>query len=110
MEEKRHSRRMDLDVHIKIKTIEKDGNNKNYDVDVVNLSKGGMAFTCQQSLAIGGFYDVQIVTWMKEKIDTVIKVIRLNDGVYGGTFVGLPPSDAMKIEIYEMFNFPGEKQ
>ena len=51
MEEKRRSKRMDIDVRINLKSIdvdEEDG--KIYEVDVVNISRGGIAFKCKEEL------------------------------------------------------------
>lgn len=110
MEEKRKSKRMDIDVHIQLKAIEGSNATKGqeYEVDVINVSRGGIGFRCSETLAVGDYYDIQIVIWTKERIDGVIKIIRYNDGVYGGQFIGLSPADSMKIEIYELFNYPDD--
>lgn len=112
MEEKRRSKRMDIDVRINLKSIdvdEEDG--KIYEVDVINISRGGIAFKCKEELEIDGFYDTQITIWTKEKINTVIQVLRRNkDGSYGGKFVGMSAADQFKIEVYELFTIHGKKE
>ena len=95
MEEKRRSKRMDIDVRINLKSIdvdEEDG--KIYEVDVVNISRGGIAFKCKEELEIDGFYDTQITIWTKEKINTVIQVLRRNkDDSYGGEVFGMSAAE-----------------
>ena len=112
MEEKRRSKRMDIDVQINLKSIDADEeDSKTYEVDVINISRGGIAFKCKEELEIDGFYDTQITIWTKEKINTVIQVLRRNkDNSYGGKFVGMSASDQFKIEVYELFTFQGKKE
>ena len=112
MEEKRRSKRMDIDVQINLKSIDADEEDaKTYEVDVINISRGGIAFKCKEELEIDGFYDTQITIWTKEKINTVIQVLRRNkDDSYGGKFVGMSASDQFKIEVYELFTFHGKKE
>lgn len=109
MEEKRRSKRMDIDVRISLRAIDADDDDdsKTYDVDVINISKGGIAFKCDDDICVNGFYDTQITIWTKEKINAVIHVLRKSgDNSYGGKFVGMSASDLFKIEVYELFNYP----
>lgn len=112
MEEKRRSKRMELKVQISLRAIDADDDDdsRTYDVELVNISKGGMAFKCEEDICINGFYDAQITLWTKEKISAVVQVLRKNrDGAYGGKFVGISSADLFKIEVYEMFNYPDEE-
>lgn len=110
MEEKRRSMRMDIDVKITLKEIDcKESPGKAHEVELINISKGGMAFKCKEELALKGFYDAQIKIWTKEKIHTVIQVVRkVDDNTYGGKFVGMSATDQFKIEVYELFNYSEE--
>ncbi len=112
MEEKRRSKRMDINVRISLRAIDADDDQrKTYEVDVINISRGGIAFKCEEELCINGFYDTQINIWTKEKIDTVIQVLRKNgDQSYGGKFVGMAAADQFKIEVYELFNHSGDNK
>lgn len=112
MEEKRRSVRMDLDVRITLREIDSEDNpGKDYEVKIINLSKGGMAFKCQDKLVLKGFYDAQIKIWTKEKIHAVIQIVRkMDDDVYGGKFVGMSATDQFKIEVYELFNYQDEEK
>ncbi len=111
MEEKRRSKRMDINVRISLRAIDADeDDDKTYQVDVINISKGGMAFRCDEEITVNGFYDAQITLWTKEKIGAVIQVLRKNgDNSYGGKFVGVSTSDLFKIEVYELFHYPDEE-
>lgn len=110
MEEKRRSRRMDINVRISLRAIDADEDERKiYEVDVINISKGGMAFKCEEELCINGFYDTQINIWTKERINTVVQVLRKNnDHSYGGKFVGMSAADQFKIEVYELFKYSGK--
>ena len=80
------------------------------EVDVTNISKTGLAFRVQDvKFDAGACFDARIQIWTKETIDTVFKVVRVNElenGLYeyGCIFVGMTDTDALKIEIYQLFN------
>lgn len=111
--EKRAARRMEIDVSIKLSELynsESDVARKDeLEVEVVNISKYGMAFITEENLNIDSFYDTKMVLWTKEKIDTVIEIVRKekiddNHFFYGCKFIGMVAADMIKIQIYEMFN------
>lgn len=112
MEEKRKNKRLDIDVKVEIERIDEDNITtvKYMEVDVTNISKTGLAFRVQDvKFDVGAFFDGKIQIWTKETIDTVFKVVRVNElenGVYeyGCIFVGMTDTDALKIEIYQLFN------
>lgn len=110
MKEKRKSKRMEISVCIKLKPIEPHGELRDYYVEVLNVSKGGMAFKSEYELNVDDYYDTQITIWTKERIDTVIRIVRHDGDIYGSEFVGLAAADEMKINIYEMFNYPDEEE
>ncbi len=112
MEEKRRSKRLDIDVRVEIERIDQENITtvKYMEVDVTNISKTGLAFRVPKvKMEIGACFDAKIQIWTKETIDTVFKVVRVNqldDDIYeyGCTFVGMTDTDALKIEIYQLFN------
>ncbi len=112
-QEKRWAKRLVMDARIKLNSIrsgivmhevKKDA----FDVDVVNISKGGMAFTTDEILPLNSYYDVHVVLWSKDSFDAVIEVIRMereseDDKIlYGCKFIGLCPSDQFKIDVYQI--------
>ena len=105
MEEKRKNKRLDIDVKVEIERIDEDNITtvKYMEVDVVNISKTGLAFRVPDvKFEVGACFDAKIQIWTKETIDTVFKVVRVNE--YGCIFVGMTDTDALKIEIYQLFN------
>ena len=112
MEEKRGAKRLDIEVKVEIERIDEPGVTtiKYMDVEVVNISKTGLAFRINsQKFDMGDCFDAKIQIWTKETIDTVFKIVRANEvgeGVYeyGCIFIGMTDTDALKIEIYQLFN------
>ena len=113
-EERRKSNRMSIDVKIKLNAIRNSGDlnglNKNeFNVEVINLSKDGMAFKSSEDIPIHTFYDTTVVLWTGEQFQTVVEIVR-KDSVdeelilYGCRFIGIMPADQLKIQIYEMLN------
>lgn len=110
MEEKRRNKRLELGVDIQLERLDEAGVTtlKYVHVDVLDISKSGIGFKCQKKLDIGSYYDTKIQIWTKEVIDSVIEIVRCDaqaDGYrYGAVFIGMPDTDALKIDIYQMFN------
>lgn len=109
MEERRRSKRLELDVSLELERLDRDGITtlKYVHVDINDLSRSGIGFNAEQELEIGSFYNTKLEIWTKEVIDTIVKVVRKNKTDkgynYGGTFVGMTDPDSLKIEIYQMF-------
>ena len=60
-------------------------------------------------LDIHTYYDTKIQIWTKEVVDAVIEIVRRTDseeGVYhyGAVFIVMTDTDALKIDIYQIFN------
>ena len=112
MEEKRRAKRLDIDVKVEIERLDQENITtvKFMEVDVTNISKTGLGFRVKGiEFKEGACFDAKIQIWTKETIDTVFKVVRVNkleDDVYeyGCIFVGMTDTDALKIEIYQLFN------
>ena len=111
MEEKRRHKRLDLKVSVQLERLNQDGITtlKYIDVDVTDISRSGIGFNAKQSLEIGSYYDTKIQIWTKEVVDAVIEIVRREkqeDGSYnyGAVFIGMTDTDALKIDIYQIFN------
>jgi hypothetical protein len=110
MDEKRNSRRLDLDVTVELERI---NDNKGITtlkllhVETTDLSKSGMGFVSKANLEIGSYYNTKLQIWTKENIDAIIEIVRcteVEDGFhYGAKFIGMIESDALKIDIYQLF-------
>ena len=110
MEEKRKSKRVDLSVSVQLERLNQEGVTtvKYMNIDVNNISKSGIGFTSTHKLELGTYYDTKIQIWTKEVIDAVLQIVRREEenGLYhyGATFIGMAERDALKIDIYEIFN------
>lgn len=111
MEEKRKHKRLDLEVDIQLERLDEEGITtlKYVHVDVTDLSHSGIGFSCGTKMEVGSYYDTKIQIWTKEVIDAVIEIVRREDESeqgyhYGGVFIGMTDTDALKIDIYQLFN------
>lgn len=111
-QEKRKSKRMGINVAIKLKQVRGNMptsafNENEFEVNVVNISKDGMAFKSKEYLALNSFYDTKVVLWTKESFDTVIEIVRMesvdeDETLYGCRFVGISSADQFKIDVYQI--------
>ena len=105
--EKRKSRRTDVNVYISLRQLD-DKYVSGYasdtvDVNVINISKDGMAFKSDYNT----YYDTVVILANKERIATVIEIIRMSNSgdietTYGCRFVGISKEDQFKIEVYQI--------
>ncbi len=112
--EKRWSKRMGINASIKLQSIRNDKaaafdpNKEEFEVDVVNISKGGMAFKTAEFLPLNSYYDAKVVLWTKETFDAVLEIVRMenedaeSETTYGCKFIGLSPADQFKIDVYQI--------
>lgn len=111
MEEKRKHKRLDLDVSVQLERLDEEGVTtlKYVHVSVADISRSGIGFTSSQELEIGSYYDTKIQIWTKEVVDAVIEIVRCEEASekgyrYGAVFIGMTDTDALKIDIYQIFN------
>ena len=110
MEEKRRHKRLDLDVSLQLERLDEAGVTtlKYVHVDVTDISRSGLGFVSKQELPIGTYYDTKIQIWTKEVVDAVIEIVRCDKNndmyKYGCIFIGMTDADALKIDIYQIFN------
>lgn len=107
MEERRRNRRMDLTSKLIVKRLDTN-EEKEIEIEISDVSKTGIGFSCTEVLTIGAVYEGFLTIWTKEVIHAFIEIIRIvkNEDIYeyGGIFVGMPELDAQRIEVYESFN------
>lgn len=112
IQEKRRSKRMGINVKIKLQKV-KDNlaslglKQEEFEVNVVNISKDGMAFRTKELLTLNSFYDTKVVLWTKETFETVIEIVRMEnmgeeETLYGCRFVGITAADQFKIDVYQI--------
>lgn len=112
IQEKRRSKRIGINVKIKLQKVTDNSvpmalKEEEFEVNVVNISKDGMAFRTKERLALNSFYDTQVILWTKESFNTVIEIVRMEnfgeeETLYGCRFVGISATDQFKIDVYQI--------
>lgn len=107
MEERRKSKRTSMPSKILMKRL--DGSEKEeVAIDIVDISKSGIGFTCKEALTIGAVYESFLTIWTKEVLHAFLQIVRIelnnNEFSYGAVFIGMPEMDASRIEVYQSFN------
>jgi c-di-GMP-binding flagellar brake protein YcgR len=111
--EKRRSKRIDLNVTMKINTLQNFEYlipvKSEFEVEVVNISKDGIAFKSPEILLLNTCYNANVVLWTKETFQSLIEIVRMesnDDGntLYGCRFVGISTSNQFKIDVYQLVN------
>ena len=105
MEERRKTKRTELLSKLLIKRIGGDGPAEEVGIDIVDLSKTGIGFTCDEPLMIGNVYETYLTIWTKEVLHAFLEIVRIEkkDGTfaYGAIFIGMPEMEASRIEVYQ---------
>lgn len=105
MNDRRKSKRMNLESRLLIKRLDQSGVADEVSIDVIDVSKTGVGFSCAKPLEIGAVYEAYLTIWTKEVIHAFIEIVRIvkEDKMfcYGGIFVGMPQMDAARIEVYD---------
>ncbi len=105
MEEKRHSQRSEMTSKLMIKRLDSDEAGEEVTIDITDVSKGGVGFTCNKALEIGAVYESFLEIWTKEVLHTFLEIVRIekkgDEYFYGSSFVGLPEMEAQRIATYQ---------
>lgn len=109
MVERRKSKRTELKSRIIVKRLDS-GKTEEVGIDVLNVSKTGIGFTCDELLEIGAVYEAYLTIWTKEVLHAFIEVVRIEKEPetfqYGGTFIGMPEIDLQRIDVYNVVSEP----
>ena len=105
MEERRRSKRIELTSSLVVKRLD-DGTNDEVTIEIVDVSKTGVGFTCERPLEIGAVYESYLRIWTQEVLHAFLEIIRIEKkgaGLfgYGAIFIGMPEMDAARIEVYD---------
>ena len=78
------------------------------EIDILDVSKSGVGFSCSKPLEIGAVYESHLRIWTQEVLHAFLEIVRIEkvaDGfVYGAIFVGMPEMEASRIEVYDTVN------
>lgn len=107
MEERRRSKRTSMQSRLLIKRL--DGNEKDeVAIDIADISKSGIGFSCKEALTIGAVYESYLTIWTKEVLHAFLQIVRIElkdkEFSYGAVFIGMPEMDASRIEVYQNFH------
>ncbi len=107
MEERRRNNRIKLTSTLLIKRLDRDTQDL-VEIDILDVSKSGVGFSCSKPLEIGAVYESHLRIWTQEVLHAFLEIVRIEkvaDGfVYGAIFVGMPEMEASRIEVYDTIN------
>lgn len=114
MEDRRKNRRMELESRLLIKSLN-GSTQEEVAIEVMDVSKTGIGFLCDNELTIGTVYEAYLTIWMKEQLHIFLEVIRVsknddNRYNYGAIFVGMPEMDSKRIEVYDTMESMGNTE
>ena len=104
MQERRRANRRKLVSKLVVKRLD-NTEEEEVEIEIVDVSKSGIGFQCEQLLGIGSVYEGFLRIWTQEVIHAFLEIVRIEkkeDGFhYGAIFIGMPASDASRIEVYD---------
>lgn len=104
MDERRKSKRTELQSKLIIKRLDSD-EQKEATIDIIDVSKSGVGFTCKEALNIGTVYESYLTIWTQEVLHAFLQIVRIelqgDEYSYGAIFIGMPEMDASRIEVYQ---------
>lgn len=107
MEERRHDKRMKLTSTLIIKRLD-GSSSQEVEIDIIDVSKSGVGFTCNVALEIGAVYESNLRIWTQEILHAFLEIVRIEKTgstfTYGAIFIGMPEMDTARIETYETVN------
>lgn len=107
-QERRRNKRIELESRLIIKRLNGEGGSEQVAIQVADVSKAGLGFSCTLPLEIGAVYEAYLTIWTKEVIHAFVEIVRIekmeDTFKYGGIFIGMPEMDAARIEIYDTIN------
>ena len=111
MEEKRKSKRMNVNMTLEVSSLFKQDNvvveNIDAPIEIIDISRSGIGFYSKSNLPAGYYFNASIELGSDDaKLNTVVKIIRqekIENGVfkYGCEFVGLAPVLSYIFDDYE---------
>ena len=104
MEERRRTNRRTLVSSLVIKRLDGSGQEE-AEIEIVDVSKTGIGFTCSTLLDIGAVYESFLRIWTQEVLHAFLEIVRIEkkgkEFNYGAIFIGMPEADALRIEAYD---------
>ncbi len=105
MEERRRCNRRELASQLVLKRLDGGGVDAEVEIDIVDVSKTGVGFTCDKALEIGAVYEAYLRIWTQEVLHAFLEIVRIEKKgttfFYGSIFIGMPEMDAARIAVYD---------
>ncbi|MCH5337608.1 MAG: PilZ domain-containing protein [Acetatifactor sp.] len=103
--ERRRNKRTCMESSLIIKKLDEKGSNKEVSVEITDVSKTGIGFTCDEPLQIGEVYESFLTIWTKEVLHAFLQIVRIeitgDSFSYGALFIGMTEIEAARIEVYQ---------
>lgn len=107
-EERRKNKRTSMPSTLVIKKLGGNNGNKEVSIDIADVSRTGVGFTCTEPLQIGEVYESFLTIWTKEVLHAFLQIVRIelkgDIYSYGAVFIGMPEMDSARIEVYQTIN------
>lgn len=104
MEERRKSKRSELKSSIVIKRLDTKEDTE-VGIEILDVSKTGVGFSCNQVLNIGAVYESFLTIWTKEVLHAFLEIRRIEKTGesynYGAVFIGMPELEVSRIAVYQ---------
>lgn len=105
MEDRRKNKRIELQSKLMVNRLDRKEMQEVH-IDVMDVSKTGVGFNCDEPLTIGAVYEGYLTIWTKEVIHAFMEIVRIvkreDTFEYGAIFIGMPEMDASRIDVYRM--------
>ncbi len=106
MEERRKNKRTEYASHLEIKRLNGEGVDE-VGIDIIDISKTGVGFTCSDPLGIAAIYEGYLTIWTKEVLHAFMEIVRIEKKggtfEYGAIFIGMPEMETNRIETAQVF-------
>lgn len=106
MEERRKNKRTEYTSHLEIKRLNGEGVDE-VGIDIIDISKTGVGFTCSDPLGIAAIYEGYLTIWTKEVLHAFMEIVRIEKKddtfEYGAIFIGMPEMETNRIETAQVF-------
>lgn len=108
MHERRRYERLPIDCRLKVNNLyngyQKGIDKVDADIEVIDISRGGIGFKCNQTLPLNSYFDATIGLDGREYFRAIVKIIRCSSvdsgTIYGAEFIGLAGFLENKIAEY----------
>lgn len=108
MEERRRNRRTNMPEKLKIRKLGSSLHENEVEVQVLDVSKTGIGFSCSKVLQIGEVYEAFMPIWTREVLHAFMQIVRIelrgDSYNYGALFIGMPEIDLARIEVFQTVN------